>query len=64
MDHQVTCAQNGSPVTCPSETTPTIAVQTSFSSPQAIIGLKRSMPRAVSSARFAEELFFSPRLDC
>ena len=37
VDHQVTCSQNGSSITCPSETTPTISVQTSFSSPQAII---------------------------
>ncbi len=37
IDDQVTCSQNGSPVTCPGESTPTIAVQTSFSSTQPIV---------------------------
>ena len=37
VDDQVTCTQNGDPITCPSESTPTIAVQTSFSTSQAIV---------------------------
>jgi YVTN family beta-propeller protein len=37
VDDQVTCSQGGSPITCPSEATPSIAVQTAFSTSQAII---------------------------
>jgi YVTN family beta-propeller protein len=38
VDYQVTCSDtNGNPITCPSETDPTITVQTGFSSSQAII---------------------------
>jgi hypothetical protein len=36
VDDQVTCSESGSPITCPSEATPTIAVQTGFSTSQAI----------------------------
>jgi YVTN family beta-propeller protein/probable HAF family extracellular repeat protein len=36
VDDQVTCSESGSPITCPSEATPTIAVQTAFSTSQAI----------------------------
>jgi len=36
VDDQVTCSESGSPITCPSEATPTIAVQTSFSTLQAV----------------------------
>jgi YVTN family beta-propeller protein len=37
VDDQVTCSESGSPVSCPSEPTPTIAVQTNFSTSQAIV---------------------------
>ncbi len=37
VDDQVTCSESGSPITCPSEPTPTIAVQTNFSTSQAIV---------------------------
>jgi len=37
VDDQVTCSEGGSPITCPSEATPTIAVQTTFDTSQAII---------------------------
>lgn len=37
VDDQVTCSRGGSPVTCPSEAQPTIAVQTSFTTLQGII---------------------------
>ena len=37
VDDQVTCSESGSPTTCPSEPTPTIAVQTNFSTSQAIV---------------------------
>ena len=37
VDDQVTCSESGSPITCPSEPTPTIAVQTTFDTSQAII---------------------------
>ncbi len=37
VDDQVTCSENGNPITCPSEAMPTIAVQTNFNTPQAII---------------------------
>ena len=37
MDDQVTCSKGGSPITCPSEPSPTIAVQTTFDTSQAII---------------------------
>ncbi len=37
VDDEVTCSQNGSPITCPSEAQPTIAVQTSFTTLQGII---------------------------
>jgi len=37
VDDQVRCSESGSPITCPSEPTPTIAVQTSFHTSQAII---------------------------
>ncbi len=36
-DDQVTCSESGSPIGCPSEPTPTIAVQTTFGTSQAII---------------------------
>lgn len=36
VDDQVTCSESGSPITCPSEATPTIAVQTGFNTSQAI----------------------------
>jgi YVTN family beta-propeller protein len=37
VDYEVTCSDNsGNPIACPSESQPTIAVQTSFSSSQAI----------------------------
>ncbi len=37
LDYQVTCSDNnGNPIACPSESQPTIAVQTSFSTGQAI----------------------------
>jgi YVTN family beta-propeller protein len=36
VDDQVTCSENGSPISCPSEAEPTIAVQTNFSTSQAI----------------------------
>jgi hypothetical protein len=37
VDDEVTCSESGSPINCPSEPTPTIAVQTTFSTSQAII---------------------------
>jgi YVTN family beta-propeller protein/probable HAF family extracellular repeat protein len=37
VDDQVTCSESGSPISCPSEPKPTIAVQTTFSTSQAII---------------------------
>ncbi|MGB6801527.1 MAG: Ig-like domain-containing protein, partial [Candidatus Sulfotelmatobacter sp.] len=37
VDDQVTCSESGSPISCPSEPTPTIAVQTNFSTSQAIV---------------------------
>ena len=37
VDDQVTCSESGGPITCPSEPTPTIAVQTDFSTSQAIV---------------------------
>jgi YVTN family beta-propeller protein len=37
VDDEVTCSQNGSPITCPGEAQPTIAVQTSFTTLQGII---------------------------
>jgi len=37
VDDQVTCSETGSPISCPSEPTPTIAVQTNFSTYQAIV---------------------------
>jgi len=36
-DDQVTCSENSSPITCPSEAQPSIAVQTSFGTSQAIV---------------------------
>src|ERR1700733_11708266 len=36
VDDQVTCSGSGGPVTCPSEPTPTIAVQSNFNTQQAI----------------------------
>ena len=37
VDDQVTCSESGSPITCPSEPTPTISVETTFDTSQAII---------------------------
>ncbi len=37
IDDQVTCFQNGSPVPCPTETTPSIAVQTKLTTAQQIV---------------------------
>ncbi|MFZ0953234.1 MAG: beta-propeller fold lactonase family protein [Candidatus Sulfotelmatobacter sp.] len=37
VDDQVTCSEGGSPIACPSEASPTIAVQTTFDTSQAII---------------------------
>jgi YVTN family beta-propeller protein len=37
VDDEVTCSQNGSPISCPSEAQPTIAVQTTFTTLQGIV---------------------------
>ncbi|MGA8236021.1 MAG: YncE family protein, partial [Candidatus Sulfotelmatobacter sp.] len=37
VDDQVTCSESGSPIACPSEPMPTISVQTTFDTSQAII---------------------------